>query len=123
MSGREAKHVRRPLTPDERARIVEARSLVAADEPEIRQKAGIFKKQHQQTTSALHDAVKLLKAERQRAGLSLAEIADRSGIERPNLSRLENDDETNPTIATLTRYADALGKRLLIVLADQSAVT
>jgi ribosome-binding protein aMBF1 (putative translation factor) len=123
MSGREAKHVRRSLTPDERRRIVEARKLIAADEPEIRQKASAFKKQHDQARSTLHDAVKLLKEERQRAGLSLAELADRTGIERPNLSRLENDDETNPTIATLTRYADALGKRLLIVLADQSPAT
>ncbi len=123
MASRDAKHIRRSLTPEERRRVAEGRSLTSVDEPEIRQRASVFKKQHEQARAALHDAVKLLKDERQRAGLSLAEVADRTGIERPNLSRLENDDETNPTIATLTRYADALGKRLLIVLADQSPVS
>ena len=39
-------------------------------------------------------------------------------IRRPNLSRLENAAEANPTLATLTHYAEALGKRLMIVLAD-----
>jgi transcriptional regulator with XRE-family HTH domain len=62
--------------------------------------------------------VKVLKAERERLGLSLADVADRSGIERSNLSRLENESESNPTIATLTRYADALGKDLFIGLVD-----
>jgi hypothetical protein len=42
-------------------------------------------------------------------------------MERPNLSRLENEAESNPTIATLTRYAEALGKRLFIALADGEA--
>jgi len=50
--------------------------------------------------------------------LSLAEVSERTGMERPNLSRLENEAESNPTIATLTRYAEALGKRLFIALAD-----
>jgi hypothetical protein len=39
---------------------------------------------------------------------------------RPNLSRLEDGQNANPTISTLMRYADALGKRLMIVLADTS---
>jgi len=62
--------------------------------------------------------VTLLKVERERMGLSLADVSERTGIERPNLSRLENDAESNPTIATLIRYADALGKHLTIALAD-----
>ena len=66
----------------------------------------------------LEDALALLKAERLRQELSLSDIQQRTGIERPNLSRLENEVEANPTIATLVRYAEALGKRLLIVLDD-----
>ena len=34
------------------------------------------------------------------------------------LSRLENNDDANPTVTTLSRYADAVGKQLLMVLAD-----
>lgn len=118
MSRREARHSRRALTPEERARVTEARRLVALDEAEIKQQLGQYKREYEAAQAALHDALKLLKEERLRMGLSLADIEERTGIGRPNLSRLENEAESNPTISTLTRYAEALGKRLLIVLAD-----
>jgi len=120
MSQREAKHTYRTLTPEERARVAETRRQIAAAEPEIRQTARQYNREYQAAQAALHDALKLLKSERERLGLSLTEVAQRTGIERPNLSRLENETEPNPTVATLTRYADALGKRLLIVLADRT---
>jgi len=118
---REVKHTRRALTPEERARVTEARRLIAGEEPEIRRKAREFKHAYDAARATLQDAVKLLKAERERMGLSLAEVSERTGMERPNLSRLENEAESNPTIATLTRYAEALGKRLFIALGDGEA--
>jgi DNA-binding phage protein len=118
MSSREIKHTRRALTADERANVAEARRLAAAEEPEIRRKAKEYKRAYEEGRATLVDALKLLKAERERMGLSLAEVAERTGMERPNLSRLENEAEANPTISTLTRYAEALGKRLFIALAD-----
>jgi len=117
---REAKHVRRELTPTERARVAEGRRLVTAEEGEIRRKAREYKQAFDAGQAALDQALQLLKAERREQGLSLADIEDRTGISRPNLSRLENEAEANPTVATLTRYANALGKKLLIVLADQA---
>ena len=42
------------------------------------------------------------------------EVEDRSGIGRAALSRLENEYEPNPTVTTLTRYAEALGKKLVV---------
>ena len=60
------------------------------------------------------DAFRLLKAERQALGLSLSDIEEKSGIGRAALSRLENEAEPNPTVVTLTRYAEALGKRLVV---------
>jgi DNA-binding phage protein len=121
MSRREIKHTQRTLTAEERARVSEARRLTAAEEPEIRRKAKEYRRAYEESRATLVDALKLLKAERERMGLSLAEIAERTGMERPNLSRLENEAEANPTIATLTRYAEALGKRLFIALADDAA--
>ena len=121
MARREMKHTRRALTADEQARVAEARKLVAGDETEIRQKAREYKSAYQAGRATLQDALKLLKAERERMGLSLADVSERTGIERPNLSRLENEPEANPTVATLTRCADALGKRLTIGLTDQVA--
>ncbi len=66
----------------------------------------------------LREAVGLLKAERQRLGLSLAEVGERSGIGKANLSRLENDPSPNPTVDTLLRYAAALGRDIRITLGD-----
>src|SRR5262245_33454212 len=45
---------------------------------------------------------------REESGLSLADVSDRSGIDRAALSRLETGRNANPTFATLTRYAGAL---------------
>jgi transcriptional regulator with XRE-family HTH domain len=44
----------------------------------------------------------------------LSDIEERTGIGRSALSRLENETEPNPTVVTLTRYAEALGKKLVV---------
>ncbi len=53
-----------------------------------------------------------LRRERERLGLSLADVAERAGIDKGALSRLENGQQLNPTVNTLSRYAHALGKSL-----------
>jgi ribosome-binding protein aMBF1 (putative translation factor) len=121
MAQRQAKHTKRSLTSDERRRVEEARRLIADEEAEIRNKAREYKHSYEAARATLQDAVKLLKTERERMGLSLADVSERMGMERPNLSRLENEADSNPTIATLIRYADALGKHLFIALADGKA--
>lgn len=55
---------------------------------------------------------------RAEAGLSLADMAKRTGMDRAAISRLENAVNDNPTLATLGRYATALGKRLVVTIAD-----
>ena len=60
----------------------------------------------------LRKAVLRLKQLREAAGLSLADVAERSGIDRAAICRLENGQHQNPTIGTLNRYADALGQRV-----------
>jgi transcriptional regulator with XRE-family HTH domain len=55
---------------------------------------------------------------REQAGLSLTDVADRSGIDKAALSRLENGLYSNPTINTLARYAKAIGKRFVPALED-----
>ena len=52
-----------------------------------------------------------LRGHREQAGLSLAIVAERSGIDQAALSRLENG-RSNPTIHTLSRYARAIGGRM-----------
>ncbi len=64
----------------------------------------------------IEETCRLLRAERVRQGLTLAELEDRTGISRGQISRLENLLENNPTIATLGRLAKALGQQLTIEL-------
>lgn len=73
-----------------------------------------IKAAHKRIEVAVRDALKVLKAERLAQGLSLSDVEERSGIGRAALSRLENETEANPTVMTLTRYAEALGKKLVV---------
>jgi DNA-binding XRE family transcriptional regulator len=67
--------------------------------------------------------VLLLVRAREAAGLSLADVAERSGIDKAAFSRLENGVTANPTVDTLMRYAAAVGKRLTWSLQDLPAPT
>lgn len=62
------------------------------------------------------DIIAQLRAERQRQALSLADISARIGSARENISRMETAGDPNPTLRTLFRYAEALGKRIEIKL-------
>jgi DNA-binding XRE family transcriptional regulator len=59
-----------------------------------------------------------LRQRREQAGLSLGDVAERSGVDKASLSRLENGWYPNPTVNTLARYARAIGKRLVLDLCD-----
>jgi DNA-binding phage protein len=67
--------------------------------------------------SLLQGLIELREA-RQARGLSLSEIARRSGIDLASLSRLEGGKNSNPTFETLSRYAEALGLRLKLSLIE-----
>ena len=69
----------------------------------------------------LRQALIALKKAREAAGLSLADVAERSGIDKAALSRLENSVHDNPTVETLMRYAAAVGKKLTWMLQDLPA--
>ncbi|HEV3082079.1 MAG TPA: helix-turn-helix transcriptional regulator [Gemmataceae bacterium] len=68
-------------------------------------------------------ALQALKRERERCGLSISDVAARSGLDRAVVSRLENGKQDNPTLATLMRYAAAVGKRFLWSYEDVTAKT
>ncbi len=62
--------------------------------------------------SELIEALAGLRRERERQGLSLTDMAERTGIDRATISKLETGKLANPTIGTLRTYAKALGLRL-----------
>jgi len=114
MSKRQAKRLRRELTPQEKQRWRRAREEAVRDKESILAEGRRIKAAHNRVKVAVRDALKILKAERHAQGLTLADVEQRTGIGRAALSRLENETEPNPTVVTLTRYAQALGKRLVV---------
>jgi DNA-binding Xre family transcriptional regulator len=66
---------------------------------------------------AIHEVVVALKAARAAHGLSLADVRDRTGMARSALSRIENE-VPNLTVKTLERYAEAVGKKIVISIED-----
>jgi hypothetical protein len=58
--------------------------------------------------------VRELKKAREAAGLTLAVLSKRTGMDQATLSRLENGRQPNPTVDTLWRYAGAIARRLVL---------
>jgi hypothetical protein len=70
------------------------------------------------TFEQLHHVLQQLKATRESQGLSLVDVTIRTGMEPSILFDLETEQGASPTMETLARYAEALGKRLQISLSD-----
>jgi DNA-binding XRE family transcriptional regulator len=108
-------------TPDDLARIKSIREKFQRERPTVDQllESGQYKEPvplgvYLETKRLLHE----LKKQREEAGISLADVAERSGMDKAAVSRLENGHQQNPTVATLSRYAAALGKLLILGFRD-----
>jgi predicted transcriptional regulator len=115
MAIRKVRSVEKRLTDEERIRHRQIRSQVETEKPELIARGRRAKAKHKR----LREAISVLKATRESMGLSLADLRERTGIEKANLSRLENAANPNPTLETLSRYADAVGKEIIISLVDK----
>jgi DNA-binding Xre family transcriptional regulator len=89
-----------------------AKQIDADEQPAIKSRARRAFAQHQ-TIRAL---ISTLKSRRLEQHLTLADLAARTGIAKPNLSRLENNHRASPTLDTLQRYAQALGMKVHVTL-------
>ena len=110
------KRIFREPTAEQAANYRKIREMIAAEIPEIKEEAQALREKR---TAQLDHAIRLLKAERELRGLSLADIEERTGLSKSAISKLENNDSANPTVNTLSRYADALGMTLAIVLTEK----
>jgi uncharacterized DUF497 family protein/DNA-binding XRE family transcriptional regulator len=104
----------RRLTPEEAAKYRAVREQVARELPEL------IARHHERTATLdqLNELLVQLKAAREAKGLSLADLTDLTGMDRSALSKLETGQRANPTVETLVRYAEAVGKRLVVSLTD-----
>src|SRR5438552_9606090 len=110
------KRITRPqrLTPEEVAKDKEIREQVAEELPDL------IARHHERmaTLDQLQELLRQLKAAREAKGLSLSDLTDLTGMDRSALSKLETGQRANPTVETLVRYAEAVGKRLVVSLVE-----
>ena len=104
----------RRLTPEEAAKYRQVREQVEQELPEL------VARHHRrdEILESLEALFPKLKAAREAKGLSLSELTEITGMDRSAISKLESGQRTNPTLQTLVRYAEAVGKQLVVELAD-----
>ena len=83
---------------------------------------GCFARRHtlliEHSLDRLTELLAQLKEAREAKGMSLADLTELTGMDPSALSKLETGQRSNPTVETLVRYAEAVGKRLVVSLAD-----
>ena len=123
MAKKRAQRIYRKATDEERQRHAKIREQIAEELPEIRKRARARLELLKKEGTPLRQLLAALRAERERQGLSLADINERTGIDRAALSRLENNEDANPTLNTLERYAEAVGKQMVVLLSDSESAS
>lgn len=63
----------------------------------------------------------LISTVRAQLGITQKQLAEKSGVSQANISKIENGSY-KPSIVTLKKIADGLGKRLIIEFADREEV-
>ena len=117
-------HRKSQRTPKETARLRADRQRYQRDKPSPEQL--LAEGGHKQFVPLgelmfIHQVMDSLKKERERQGLTLADLSKRSGIDQAALSKLETGSNGNPTLDTLYRIATALNKAIVCVLRDPPA--
>lgn len=108
-------------TPKQKARLKAIRDQAQREKPSIEQ---LTADGDYTDPMPLGDYIELvqtiaaLRKAREDAGLSLADVAVRTGMDRGAISKLETGVHGNPTMITLQRYAAAVGKQIVVKLVD-----
>lgn len=108
------------ITRDRRLTVEEADKYKAIREQVAEELPNLIARHHERmaTLDQLQELLLQLKSAREAKGLSLADLTELTGMDRSALSKLETGQRSNPTVETLVRYAEAVGKRLIVSLTE-----
>ncbi len=110
-------------TPEARAIDAADRAMLDREYRETGRIATVGEKLDPEDLAAFRAFIVTLRDARLTRGMSLEQLAAQSKLDKAALSRLEAGKQSNPTIATLLRYARALDMPLTLSLAPQSPTT
>jgi ribosome-binding protein aMBF1 (putative translation factor) len=114
------------MTPEQRAAIEAIRARRHTPETDAERER--FREEIRQEfppitpDESLLETLATLRAERERQGLSLADVAERTHMDKATLSKLETGKVANPTYLTIRTYARALGKRVAWRIEEEVSV-
>ena len=103
------------MTPEQRAGWRRDVAAIEEEKPELTRWANDVQTRKR---AMLQEVTELLQAARESSGMTLDQLQQATGIDAAQLSKLLKADG-NPTLYTLQRVADALGKRLVFSLAEK----
>lgn len=109
------RRVRMQLTPTQREAMARADAEV---EREKDWTDAMSKDLNQKHDAQVQHIATLLRTSRVEAGLSLSQLAQRTGMTRQAISRIESGENHNPTMSTIMRLAEAMNKQWVIDLQD-----
>jgi ribosome-binding protein aMBF1 (putative translation factor) len=113
------------LPTDVRARLAARRAESETPEYQARHAEEVARLQKEfpplQPDEPLWEVLAVLRLERERQGLTLADVSARTKIDQTTISKLENGRLPNPTYSTMRTYAHALGFRLRWTMEPMSA--
>jgi DNA-binding XRE family transcriptional regulator len=116
-------HDKPALTPEQQAALAEIRERSRRERPgpdELIDQGELDELVPQAQYIELRALTVRLRELRQRMGLSLTDLSERTGLTRAAISRLENGWNLNPTLETLFRYTEALGVGLSFAVDEPS---
>jgi ribosome-binding protein aMBF1 (putative translation factor) len=119
---REQRKVER--TPEEQARVEALRAKYEREKPGPDQLAACGKYEGPVQAAAYWEVRRVmaeLKAERERQGLTITQLAERCGLDKGAISKLETGRQINPTLDTLSRIATGLGLTLSVLLRSEKS--
>lgn len=102
------------LTPEQRAKYEVLKAKAIADRHLEGPPLPPIDHDDDEFVVALSACVSQLKQAREAAGLTLAQVAEKTGLAAETLCRLETGAVTNPTFRTLGLYAAAVGRKLTL---------
>lgn len=104
----------RKLTKREAVKYKQVREKAEAEKPDVQSRVAA----RMQTAETIRRLGERLRQIREEQGKSLADIRELTGMDRSAIAKLETGQRENPSLDTLIRYAQALGKSVAVSLED-----
>jgi DNA-binding phage protein len=109
-----AKRIIQKLTAEQAANYRRKVKEVESHKDEIIEQGKEMLARHRRRVAELGNIFQHLRSEREKRGLSLADMQRMTGMSREVICRLENQTDGNPTINSIQRYAEALGLKAML---------